>query len=143
MYRILLTVDGSEHSKRAIGKVIRLSAAMRTPASVRVLNVQQAPIDYGMAEAYLSTERALQMIEGAGRAIVDEAKESLRSAGLDPVGEVAIGDIAPTIVERARDEPCDLIVMGTRGMGAVRNLVLGSVATKVIHLSETPVLLVH
>jgi nucleotide-binding universal stress UspA family protein len=46
------------------------------------------------------------------------------------------------IAEVGRQENCDAIVMGTRGMGAVSGLVLGSVATKVIHLADVPVTLV-
>ncbi len=143
MFKILLAVDGSEHCKRAIEKVIELSATMRTPAAVHVLNVQHAPIVYGMAEVYLNKDRAEESIKQAGQSIVDEAVEILRNAGLAPAEEVAIGEIAPVIARRAREQHCDLIAMGTRGMGAVGTLVLGSVATKVIHLSETPVLLVH
>ena len=143
MFKILLAVDGSEHCKRAIEKVIELSATMRTPAAVHVLNVQHAPIVYGLAEVYLNKDRAEESIKQAGQSIVDEAVEILRNAGLAPAEEVAIGEIAPVIARRAREQHCDLIAMGTRGMGAVGTLVLGSVATKVIHLSETPVLLVH
>ena len=143
MFKSLLAVDGSEHCKRAIEKVIELSATMRTPAAVHVLNVQHAPIVYGMAEVYLNKDRAEESIKQAGQSIVDEAVEILRNAGLAPAEEVAIGEIAPVIARRAREQHCDLIAMGTRGMGPVGTLVLGSVATKVIHLSETPVLLVH
>jgi nucleotide-binding universal stress UspA family protein len=46
------------------------------------------------------------------------------------------------VVRYAREQRCSLIAMGTRGMGSVANLLLGSVATKVIGLSGIPVLLV-
>jgi nucleotide-binding universal stress UspA family protein len=46
------------------------------------------------------------------------------------------------IADYARDEGCALIVMGTRGLGSIANMLLGSVATKVIHLAEVPVLLI-
>lgn len=143
MYRILLATDGSEHSKRAIEQAIKLSAAMTTPAQVHVLNVQEAPVVYGAAEVYLPYERAEALVKEAGLKIAEEAAEALRNAGLAPQPEVAIGDVAPTIVRRAQELGCDMILMGTRGMGAVGNLVLGSCATKVIHLSSIPVLLVH
>jgi nucleotide-binding universal stress UspA family protein len=143
MVKILLATDGSEHSKRTIEKVIRLSAEMRTPAQVHVLNVQEAPVVYGAAEIYLPYEKAEQLVKEAGQKIADDAAEALRSAGLSPLAEVAVGDIAQTIVRRATELGCDAIVMGTRGMGAVGNLVLGSAATKVIHLSDVPVLLVR
>ena len=55
---------------------------------------------------------------------------------------LVIGDPATAIVKLARRLNCDLIVMGTRGMGKVAGLVLGSVATKVVHLADAPVTLV-
>ena len=143
MFKILLATDGSEHGKRTIEKVIKLSATMTTPAEVHVLNVQEAPVVYGAAEVYLPYEKAEQMVKAAGQEIADDTAAALRNAGLSPAAEVAVGEVAPTIVRRAKELGCDLIVMGTRGMGAVGNLVLGSAATKVIHLSDVPVMLVH
>jgi nucleotide-binding universal stress UspA family protein len=143
MFKILLATDGSEHGKRTIDQVIKLSGTMTTPAQVHVLNVQEAPVVYGAAEVYLPYEKAEQMVKAAGQKIADDAAQILRNAGLAPSAEVAVGEVAPTIVRRAEELGCDLIVMGTRGMGAVGNLVLGSAATKVIHLSDVPVMLVH
>ncbi|MCC7083177.1 MAG: universal stress protein [Burkholderiales bacterium] len=143
MFKILLATDGSEHAKRALGKVIALSATMRAPAQVHVLNIQEKPVVYGAAEIYLPYDKAEQLVREAGQKIADDVAEGLRGAGLTAAAEVAIGDIAPSIARRASELGCDLIVMGTRGMGAVANLVLGSVATKVIHMADVPVMLVH
>jgi nucleotide-binding universal stress UspA family protein len=143
MVKILLATDGSEHGRRTIEKVVQLSAEMRAPARVHVLNVQEAPVVYGAAEVYLPYEKAEQYVKEAGQKVADAAAEALRNAGLSPSAEVAIGEVAPTIVARAKELGCDLIAMGTRGMGAIGSLVLGSAATKVIHLSDIPVLLVH
>ncbi len=56
--------------------------------------------------------------------------------------EILVGSVAQAIVKRGEDLGCDGIVMGTRGMGAIGNLAMGSVATKVIHLTKLPVTLV-
>ena len=66
----------------------------------------------------------------------------LDTAGIAYTLELAEGEIAETLVQYAEREKCDMIVMGTRGMGTVMNLVLGSVTTKVIHLTNIPVTLV-
>jgi nucleotide-binding universal stress UspA family protein len=55
---------------------------------------------------------------------------------------VKLGDAAPEIARAAARTNCESIVMGSRGMGAVKNLVLGSTATKVIHLATVPVTIV-
>ena len=63
---------------------------------------------------------------------------------MDPV-ELAslVGPVAETIVDHARKSDCDMIFMGTRGMTALSNMVMGSVATKVLHLAHIPVVLIH
>lgn len=143
MFKILLATDGSEHGKRSIEEVLKLSATMSTPAQVHVLNVQESPVVYGTAEVYLPYEKAEQLVKAAGQKIADDTAAALRNAGLAASAEVAVGPVAPTIVRGAQELGRDLIVMGTRGMGAIGNLVLGSVATKVINLSDIPVMLVR
>ena len=70
------------------------------------------------------------------------AIEKAKAAGVTFTSQVLIGDIPKSIVSCAENLACDGIVMGTRGMSAVGNLVMGSVATKVIHLTKLPVTLV-
>lgn len=142
MLKMLLAVDGSEHSKRVVDKVIELAAQMKSP-SIHVLNVQDEPIVYGEVAVYVTPEKAQQYARDAGDRIVKEATERLRQSGLQFSSEVVLGDSAPTIARRAAEAGCNLIVMGTRGMGAIANLVLGSVATKVVHITDIPVMLVH
>jgi nucleotide-binding universal stress UspA family protein len=70
------------------------------------------------------------------------AHDLLAQAGLPHKVEVQIGDPAQEITQYAKVHECDEIVMGTRGLGTLRNLILGSVAYKVVHLTDKPVLLV-
>lgn len=142
MFKILLAVDGSDHAQRTIDKTIELAAALRS-ATVHVLNVQEEPLVYGEIAAYMPPEKAQQLAKEAGEAIAAAAAQRLQKSGLVPSSEAVIGNIAQTIVDRARDLECNLIVMGTRGMGAIGTLVLGSVANKVVHLTHVPVMLVH
>ena len=142
MFKILVAVDGSDHAQRTLDKVAELAGELHAP-EVHVLNVQDEPTVYGEVQVYLTEERARQLVKDAGQRIVDAAVERLRAAGVNAKTEVEIGEVAPTIVSRASELGCNLIVMGTRGMGAIASLVLGSVATKVVHLATTPVLLVH
>ena len=65
-----------------------------------------------------------------------------RAAGVNFTTAVLIGDVPKVLANYAEENGCDGIVMGTRGMGAIGNLVLGSIATKVIHLTKVPVTLV-
>jgi len=74
------------------------------------------------------------------RGIENEAK--LDAARIKYQTRVLVGDIAESIVKQAKSARCDLITIGTRGMSAVGKALIGSTATKVLHLSDVPVLLV-
>lgn len=142
MYKILIAVDGSDHAERTVDKAVELARQLKS-VSIHVLNVQEPPILYGEIQAYMTVDKAEQFTRAAGERIVAAAAERLRNKGFACTSEAAIGDIAPTIADRGRAVGCNLIVLGTRGMGAVGNLVLGSVATKVVHLTTIAVMLVH
>ena len=70
------------------------------------------------------------------------AKKKLDAAGIRYNAQVLVGPVAETIVKHARARRCDLIYIGTRGMSEIGKALLGSTATKVLHIADTPVLLV-
>ena len=78
-----------------------------------------------------------------GAAVVGEVNGALRDAGLHANVHVEPGDAAATIVKVADRCDCIRIVMGSRGLGSIGNLVLGSVAYKVLQLAPIPVTLVR
>jgi len=78
-----------------------------------------------------------------GEAMLAMAKKKLDAAGLRYKENILVGTIAETIVQHATKTRCDLICIGTHGRTAAGNMVLGSTATKVTHISSTPVLLVR
>ncbi len=141
MLKILIAVDGSEHANRAIeavGKMARSSLDLEAT----LLCVSPEPIFYGDY-----TVATIQKIEEDQKqqqnTILSKAMELARAQGLK-LGEPAraYGVIANEIVRIAKELQVDQLAMGTRGMGAVGNMFLGSVAQRVIHQSPVPVLLV-
>ncbi len=85
-------------------------------------------------------ERVMSVI---GEQIVDNAQKSAKEAGAKEVTtRTEVGDYAECIAEVARDEGADLIVIGSRGLGSVTELLLGSVSRKVVHLAKDAVLIV-
>lgn len=141
MRRILVAVDGSVSAQRALDYVIAQSR--QYPVSAQLVCVNVVPDFYATRRDYLSREENRQFTEKKSKEALDPAARKLARAGVDHTTSVLWGDIAPEIVRAARRLKCESIVIGTRGMGAVGNLVLGSVATKVIHLSKIPVTLVR
>jgi nucleotide-binding universal stress UspA family protein len=81
--------------------------------------------------------------EDEAQTIVNDALRELEEAGVTARGVVLPmhGRLASQIVEAARDASADLIVLGSRGMSRIQEMVIGSVAHKVIHISPYPVLL--
>lgn len=142
--RILIAIDGSEHSARTVKHVIRMKENMRQKLEVRLLNVQPPiPMKNVLFDGRLSeVHRLEEPLKQQGTRELAPAATALGAAGVECQSHVEIGEPAPAIARFAKTHHCEMIVMGTRGMGAVASLLLGSVATKVVHLSPLPVLLV-
>lgn len=140
MKTILVPVDGSAHSVRALETALSMSG-QQAGTSLHVITVQ-APIVSGNVTRFFSAENIKSFYEEEGRNALAPVKHLVEQAGDTCTNKILIGPIAETIVEYAREHGCDHIVMGTRGLGRVGGLVLGSITTKVISLTELPVTLV-
>ncbi len=135
---IVLAVDGSEYSLRAL-ECARSLAAKYT-ASLLLVHVFSHTSDL---LGYQDFEKLYAKRKSAGQAILDDALTKLSDADLEVHAELAEGSDAEAILTLAEKHEADLIVMGTRGFGAVKGLLVGSVSRKVIHLSKCPVMVVH
>jgi nucleotide-binding universal stress UspA family protein len=91
---------------------------------------------------FLTAEEIRRQQLQHGRRLLKRAEALLGRARFPYASHVLIGDVADKITRFAQRHRCDKIIMGTRGMGTVGNLLLGSIATKVIHLTRLPVTLV-
>ncbi|MCS6787399.1 MAG: universal stress protein [Thiobacillaceae bacterium] len=139
-YRILLPVDGSEGSLRAARHVAAM-ARLIPGLEVHVLSVQ-APGDDWMVRRLITPEELAELEQEWSKAAMDPACDILKDAGIEPHCHLAQGEVAASIVRLAQELGCDQIVMGTRGQSTLAGLLMGSVATKVLHLSPIPVTLV-
>ena len=110
-------------------------------ALVHVLNVQ-APLIHVWAGKLVTPDMIDAELRSDGEKLLVEAEIMALSAGIGCVLHVSIGAAAEEISAYASKHGCDAIVMGTRGMGVVAGLVLGSVAQRVVHLAAVPVTLV-
>jgi nucleotide-binding universal stress UspA family protein len=140
MRTILIPVDGSESSARAVKAAIKATNEFGG-ATLHLLTVHP-PIVSGNVKRFFSPEAIQDYYQDEGRNALLPAKALLDEAGLPYTDEVAVGHVAPTIAEYAKKKGCDSIIMGTRGLGSVTGFVLGSVATKVLSLVDIPVTLI-
>lgn len=142
--RILMAVDGSPVSGRALGEAIQLAESQG--AEVLLIHVvDEWPLAAGDIAA-VNLDVGAQRFREDGRALLREAEGRVRHAGvavtsvlLEELG-VPVGEC---IVNRAREWPADLIVCGTHGRRGVRRVLLGSTAEYVMRHTPVPVLLVR
>jgi nucleotide-binding universal stress UspA family protein len=141
MTKLLVPVDGSENSMRALRHAISLAKASGS-TSIHVVTAHEEPIVFGEVAVYVTREKIEELQRKQAEGPLSMAVQALEAAGVPHTREILVGPIPQTIAKRADELGCDGIVMGTRGMTALGGLVLGSVATKVIHAAHVPVTLV-
>jgi nucleotide-binding universal stress UspA family protein len=140
MLKILLAVDGSDSSLRAVNHLIKRASAVREDYQIHLINVQY-PL-HGSISTFVSAAQIRQYHHDEGMTILDGARKLLDVARLAYTFHLFVGDPAEVIARYAREQSCDEIVIGTRGLSGIASLLVGSVATKVLHLAQVPVLLV-
>lgn len=138
--KILLAIDGSEVSLRAVRALIDHVQWFRDRPDIHLLHVH-APIPVGLALKHVSPETLDRHYREEGEAELAPALSLLQAAGLGVTPHIHVGQPAEVIVHQARELGCNLICLGSHGRGAVATAVLGSVAAKVLHLSPVPVML--
>jgi nucleotide-binding universal stress UspA family protein len=142
MIKFLVPIDGSEHSSRTVDFLLQSLSLYKDAVHVDLLTVQR-PLPGGIrVGSALGHEKVRQYHRDEGENVLKSARARLAAAGVHCESHIAVGDPADVIVQYAREKKSDQIVIGARGAGAVSSLLLGSVATKVIHLAALPVLVV-
>ena len=145
--KILLAVDGSACSDAAIEEVLR--RPWPPQSEVRVISAFETPLMVGI-EPWAVTPSYFDQLENAVRAaakaIVDGALAKLKTiedATLEISSETIEGSSGQMIVEEAERWGADLIIMGSRGLGAWNRLLLGSVSSAVVHHAKCSVEIVR
>lgn len=135
---ILVAYDGSEHSRTALDTAATI--ARNFHSKLIVLHAfDKVPFVLGDDE----TERFIERAMSKGRDKLAEATLQLHDIGIEFNTVIVEGPAAEAILRVADVEGCDLIVMGSRGLGMVQGLLLGSVSYRVLHHATIPVLIVH
>ena len=143
MLKILLPVDGSEASARATAELIRMLPWYKEPPAVELLAVHLPVPRLPNMKVVVSEEAIERYYAEETDAMIAASRKVLDAAGVTYGVQKLVGPIAESIVDHAGRIGADMIVMGTRGMTALSNMVMGSVATRVLHLAHIPVVLIH
>lgn len=152
--KILVPLDGSEHSRRALESAIQIAKSFNsklilltvhhvtvTPVTSPELTIQ-APVIVPDASAAEMTERAIESAHNYDKKILAEAEAKVRSEKVEVETELIDGNAVEEIVRKAEEGKFDLIVMGARGLSTIKKLFIGSVSDGVIKKAPCPVLIV-
>ena len=142
---ILVAVDGSKNSQRALDVAIDLAIKYQAKISlVHVVRQMQVPLNPGLMQEYEALERQRQdILMKAGEQLVNLSKHKAESKGFKDVdGDITSGDPAGGIEKIANKNKVELIIAGRRGLGKEKGKDLGSVSRKLINLTDTSCLLV-
>ena len=139
-FRLLVPLDGSRFAEAALEPAGEVADALG--AELVLLRVVEPADGFAaLGTAYLPAQS--QGLLDEAQAYLDGISTSPSMAGLKTTRRIAAGDPAAKIAAVAQDEDVDLIVMATHGSGGLTRLMMGSVATSVLHRATTPLLLVH
>jgi len=141
MARLLIAVDGSPASLRALE--FGASLAAKLGVGVVLLHAMQQvvlPVGGGGPEVLSELQHSLQ---AESSRLLAAMADKARSHGVAVETEVSVGSAALAIRERAEAADIQMVVMGSRGQGAVARLLLGSVAAEVVHTAPKPVVVVR
>lgn len=137
--RILLAVDGSDHAEHAAKVAAELGHCVES-AELRIV-VAYDPIPSYIGEPNL--QNAIDTRLDEAQEILQKAVAIVGESHLDIHTELIEGDAAEAIIEVAKTRKSDVIVMGSRGLGRLAGMVLGSTSQKVVSHAPCPVLIVR
>jgi nucleotide-binding universal stress UspA family protein len=143
MLKVLLPVDGSESAARATQKLIETLGWYKQHPTVDLLAVHLPVPRFPNMSVVVSDEMLERYYADECEVMLAPSKKALDAAGVKYTAHTRVGAIADSIVEQTKQSGSNMIYMGTRGMTALANMALGSVATRVLHLAHIPVVLVR
>jgi len=138
--KILVATDGSSHAHATLEALVQRLAWFRDKPGLTLLYVHP-PVPHGAAAAWVGKTTIQRYYDDECEQVLSVASKFLDGQGVAYETKSKVGDPAHEIVSLAVAEGFDLIVMGTHGHTALANLVMGSVATKVLASSKLPVLI--
>lgn len=136
--KILVPVDGSENSRRALQHAVSMA---NSGALITILHVIEVP-----PTVYVQSQKLLDQLLGKFREesaqVLDGYKALAQERGVSVEAVVLEGDVAESIVDYAQKGGFDMIVMGSRGLGRLKEMVLGGTSSNVLHNAKCPVVIV-
>ena len=141
---ILVGVDGSHHSHRALGWAMRQAVQQHDPLTVLAVRpdpVRPATGIYWGVHSYPEDGHNLDAVRKAVQEIVDEVAAEIGERPPEVTVNVVTGDPAEELIKASQG--ADMLVVGSRGNGGFATLLMGSVSSKVTHHADCPVVVIR
>ena len=148
--RILVAIDGSDTSSRALTTATDMAKSFGKPARLRLLHVLDAPLALGGTDTFTQNlsdmQNNLELGRDSGNELLSNAQQVTLAAGLDADTELLerySGDLGSQVASAALRFHADLIVVGTHGRHGLGRVLLGSGAEDIVRKAPVPVLVVR
>lgn len=141
--KILVATDGSKPALQAVKYASKLVRQLSSKSSSVTLISVHDDVGLRHAKAFVGSDVVADYLRELSDKELNPARKVLNAAGIKHDMEVRTGHVAQEIVKCAKDGKFDLIVLGAKGRGAIADLLLGSVAQRVLATANIPVLLIR
>lgn len=140
--KLLVATDGSKNSLRGVRHAIALLKKLAEPGSITLISVHD---DTALRHArrFVGKQAVDEYLRELSDADLADARKLLDKAGVKHDNIIRTGHVATEIANAADKGKYDMIVLGSKGRSALKDLLIGSVAKRVIEIARTPVLLVR
>ena len=140
--KILVATDGSKPALRAVKYAVELVRMLSSTSNAITLISVHDDVGLRHAKAFVGREAVADYLRELSEKELKPARKLLDAAGVKHDMEVRTGHVAQEIVDCAQASKFDLIALGSKGRGAIADLLIGSVARRVLAMAKGPVLLV-
>lgn len=139
--KLLVTVDGSENSYRAVQYALKIKAEVKDIEIILLAVAFQYDAAY-FADNWVGEEMTNRKIVEVTQRALNKAEQLFAGANIPVKSDLLIGEPGNAIISYAEDNDVDRVIMGTRGLNPLREMMLGSITYKVISNTKVPVTLV-
>ena len=135
--KILVAIDGSKNALRALKHAIKLAARLSEPSELLLVNAHD-DIALRGASQFVGKDAVRSYLDDLSRGELADAIKAVEKAKVKYEAKMLRGQVAQSIAKAAADADCELIVLGSKGRSAIKDLLIGSVAQRVASLSDVP-----
>ena len=139
--KILVATDGSKNSLRAVKYAAKLIEDLKSTSTITLISVHD-DVALRHAERFVGKKAVADYLRDLSEADLAESRKALDKTGVRHDMVIRTGTVGTEIAAAGHEGKFDLIVMGSKGRSALKDLLVGSVAQRVLEFAKTPVLMV-